>query len=286
MSGQLAQWSAALCAGAGAWLLTGADRRADRRRALVAGSARPRPGRRAGWPRRPGRPDAPACRVALCWLAAGVLLAVAAGSPLPAVVSALSLPVVARRWRRRREASAARRQREAVVDFCVALAGEVQAGRPAVAALATAGRAELGRLAAAPLAAARYGGDVPGALRSAAERPGAEGLRGVAACWEVAVQGGASLAAGLERVAVALRAERDQHEELGALLAGPRATARVLAVLPAAGLALGSTMGVSPLRVLWGTPTGLLCLGLGALFQWAGMAWVGAIVRSAERAAR
>ncbi|WP_226961801.1 MULTISPECIES: type II secretion system F family protein [Streptomyces] len=231
-------------------------------------------------------PDASQARAVLCWVAVGALLALAAGSPLPLVASVLAAPPVARRWRRRREAAAVRRQQEAVVDFCVALAGEVQAGRPAVAALTVAGRAELGRLAAGPLAAAGYGGDVPAALRSAAERPGAEGLRGVAACWEVAVQGGASLAAGLERVATALRAERDQHEELRALLAGPRATAWVLAALPLGGLALGSTLGVSPLRTLFGTPAGLLCLGLGALFQWLGMVWVAAIVRAAERPAR
>ncbi|RMI39283.1 hypothetical protein EBN88_15265, partial [Streptomyces triticirhizae] len=71
------------------------------------------------------------------------MLAVAARSALPLVASVLAAPLVARRWRRRREAAAVRRQREAVVDFCVALAGEVQAGRPPVAALTVAGRAEL-----------------------------------------------------------------------------------------------------------------------------------------------
>ncbi|GAA3865165.1 type II secretion system F family protein [Streptomyces sedi] len=281
MSAPWVPWAAALCAVVGAWLVAGRDRRAARGRALALGGA-------GGTARRPARwrPDAVAVRVALCCLAGGGVVSLAAGSAVPWMVSALAVPLVDRGWRRRGAASAALRQREAVVDFCVALAGEVQAGRPAVAALATAGRAELGPLAAAPLAAARYGGDVPGALRSAADRPGAEGLSGVAACWEVAVQGGASLAAGLERVATALRAERDQDEELRALLAGPRATARVLAALPLGGLVLGSTMGIAPLRVLFGTPLGLCCLALGALFQWAGMAWVAALARSAERPAR
>ncbi|SOD63196.1 tight adherence protein B [Streptomyces zhaozhouensis] len=281
MSASWTPWGVAFCAVVGVWLVAGVDLRVARGRALAPGGA-VRPDRaRARW-----RPDAAAVRVGLCCLAGGGLLSLAAGSPVPWVLSALAVPLVDRGWRRRRAAAAARRRREAVVDFCVALAGEVQAGRPAVAALATAGRAELGPLAAAPLAAARYGGDVPGALRSAAGRPGAEGLSGVAACWEVAVQGGASLAAGLERVATALRAERDQDEELRALLAGPRATARVLAALPLGGLVLGSTMGIAPLRVLFGTPLGLCCLALGVFFQWAGMAWTAALVRSAEGAAR
>ena len=50
------------------------------------------------------------------------------------------------------------------------------------------------------LAAARFGGDVPGALRQAAREPGADGLVGLAACWRVAVDGGAGLAAGLDRL--------------------------------------------------------------------------------------
>ena len=50
------------------------------------------------------------------------------------------------------------------------------------------------------LAAARFGGDVPGALAVAARQPGAEGLLGLAACWRVAVDRGAGLAAGLERL--------------------------------------------------------------------------------------
>ncbi|MDT0266920.1 type II secretion system F family protein [Streptomyces sp. DSM 44915] len=290
MRGQAIQCGAALCAASGAWLLVRTGQRAARVRRLLAGQGRPRPGRGPGWRSRPPwrarawRLDAAGLRLLLGWLALGGLLACWAASPVPLVASCGTVPLVARWWRRRRAARAARLQRDAVVDFCVSLAGEVGAGRPVGAALTLACRTELGPAAAAPLAAASYGGDVPAALRSVAERPGAEGLRGIAACWEVAVQGGASLAAGLERVAEALRAERDQHEELRAQLAGPRATATALALLPVLGLALGATMGVSPLGVLLGTPAGGLCLALGVLFQIAGMAWVAAIVRAAERA--
>ncbi|MDT0308414.1 type II secretion system F family protein [Streptomyces sp. DSM 44917] len=283
MTGQLPHFAAALCAGAGAWLL--ADGPASPRRArlvLEAGRGAPqRPPRRRRPVLRP--PDRVTVRCALGAFAAGGLLALGGGSALPLPAALLLSPLAARWWRRRRAEREAEARREAVIAFCAALAAEVRAGRPAAEALSGADGQALGAAAAGVRAAARYGGDVPSALRAAAARPGAEGLCGVAACWAVAVDGGASLAAGLERVAEALRAEREQREELRAQLAGPRATALVLAGLPVFGLLLGAGMGVQPLRVLLSTPVGLGCLLAGAALEWAGIAWVAAIVRSAER---
>ncbi|MGH3309900.1 MAG: type II secretion system F family protein, partial [Streptomyces sp.] len=190
------------------------------------------------------------------------------------------------RWLRQREHRRARERREsAVVELCGAVSGELRAGRQPDRALLSAGglaAGELGEAGAAVLAAARFGGDVPGALREAARSAGAEGLRGVAACWQVAVEGGAGLAEGLDRVAGALRAERDQREELRAQLAGPRSTAVVLALLPGFGLLLGGAMGAGPLRVLLHSPAGLVCLVVGGLLEWAGLAWVARLVRTAE----
>ncbi|WP_394813799.1 type II secretion system F family protein [Streptomyces litchfieldiae] len=277
-------FTATLCAGAGAWLLV--DGSPGRRRVRLLPSGGPPagaapPGRRLV----PRPPDREAVRVVLCCLAAGVLLALWGRSVLPLVAAALLAPLAVRRWRGHRAARAVELRRDAVIAFCAGLAGEVRTGRPPAQALAAVGTQGLGAAGGAVLAAARYGGDVPAALRTAAGQPGADGLRGVAACWAVAVDGGASLASGLERVADALRAERDQREELRAQLAGPRATALVLATLPLFGLVLGAAMGVEPLRVLLGSPLGLGCLFLGALLEWAGVAWVRAIVLAAERAA-
>ena len=93
----------------------------------------------------------------------------------------------------------------------------------------------------------------------------------------------ASLATGLERVAAALRAERDQEDELRAQLAGPRASALVLAGLPLFGLLFGSAMGVAPLEVLLGSRLGLGLLLAGVLLEWGGVAWCHALTRAAER---
>ncbi|MYZ10840.1 hypothetical protein GT028_26280, partial [Streptomyces sp. SID2999] len=113
---------------------------------------------------------------------------------------------------------------------------------------------------------------------------GAEGLLGLAACWRVAVDQGAGLAAGLDRLDGALRAERDQRADLRAQLSGARATALLLAVLPLFGLLLGAAMGADPLRVLLHTGAGLGCLVAGAVFEGAGVWWAARIVRGAEAA--
>lgn len=140
----------------------------------------------------------------------------------------------------------------------------------------------LGETQAAVLAAARFGGDVPEALAAAARRPGAEGLLGLAACWRVAVDQGAGLAAGLDRLEGALRADRDQRADLRAQLAGARSTAWMLAALPVLGLGLGAALGADPLHVLLHTGSGLGCLLVGCLLEGVGMWWATRIVRGAE----
>ncbi|MER8057324.1 MULTISPECIES: type II secretion system F family protein [unclassified Streptomyces] len=217
-------------------------------------------------------------------LVAGLLLALLGGSVIPVVAGAAGVPVL-RRVRRAGEARRARERRvDQVIALCGAFAGEVRAGRQPGEALLRAARDSggLGEARAAVVAAARFGGDVPGALAVAARQPGAEGLLGLAACWRVAVDQGAGLAAGLERLDGALRAERDQRADLRAQLAGARATAVLLAALPVLGLLLGAAMGAAPLRVLLHSGPGLSCLLIGAVFEAAGLWWSARIVRGAE----
>jgi tight adherence protein B len=356
----LAVWCAACCAAVAVWLLHRQDETLRRARVLFAqgGKATDRPSGDAGVDRRrrygglllaavTARLERARRRLerrlgvrigleAWC-VPVGLVLALAARSPVPALAGALATPVVGARLRARVARSALETRQESVAALCAALAGELRAGCPPEAALAEAidrlrgrgaGGAGVGgaagalgagvagdvasrgpgaagavpRRAVAPgaggfgvggagawgealtplLAAARFGGDVPAALRQTAAVPGAEGLSGAAACWEVAVEGGAGLADGLDRVAATLRAERDQREELRAQLAGPKATAGMLALLPAFGVLLGVSLGADPLRVLFHTATGIGCLLVGGALEWAGLAWTGRIVRAAE----
>ncbi|MFF8788604.1 type II secretion system F family protein [Streptomyces sp. NPDC015125] len=217
-------------------------------------------------------------------LPTGLVPAVLGGSVLPVLASVVAFFLV-RRWLAARGAVHAREGRAAaVIGLCATVAGELRAGRQPAQALLAAGAPGLGVAGSAVMAAARYGGDVPRALRAAGRLPGAGGLTGMAACWQVAVEGGAGLASGLERIAAGLRAQRDQRDELRAQLAGPRATALMLALLPAGGLLMGSALGADPLRVLLHTPAGWGCLAVGGLLEWCGVAWTARIVAAAEDA--
>nr|WP_189961908.1 type II secretion system F family protein [Streptomyces violascens] len=277
-----------MCAGAAAWMWAGQDQGMRRARLMFAGA-----GSAAGDGASGASPlgrllegmrGRARWRMEWLCLPLGLVLAVLGGSVLPLVVGAVAVPLVGRRLRARERERARARRADEVIAWCAAVAGELRAGRQPGQALAAAARdtAALGTATASVVAAAKFGGDVPGALREAAREPGAEGLAGVAACWQVAVDGGAGLASGLERLESALRAEREQQEALGSELAGPRTTVLLLALLPALGLVLGTAMGASPLRVLLHSPAGLGCLLVAAVLETAGVWWAARIVRAGE----
>ena len=104
-------------------------------------------------------------------------------------------------------------------------------------------------------------------------------LTAVAACWRVADTTGAGLADALDRLADAMRHEHEVAAEVNGQLASVRATAAVLATLPAVALAMGHVLGADPLAALVGSTIGLVCLGLGALLAICGWWW---LVRQVE----
>ncbi|MEV7426057.1 MULTISPECIES: type II secretion system F family protein [unclassified Streptomyces] len=280
--------AAVMCAGAAAWLMAGHERGLRRAGALFAGAGTagaPPPGA-PPWERWLWRARAWVLRLGREWwcLPPALLLALWGDSVLPLAGGALAVPLVGRRLRARELRRARERRADGVLALCGVAAAELRAGSQPVQALLTAAgpTGGLGRGEAAVLAAARFGGDVPGALRRAAHEPGADGLVGLAACWRVAVDSGAGLAAGLDRLETALRAEKDQREGLRAQLAGAWSTVVVLALLPVVGLLMGAALGADPLRVLLHTPAGLGCLAVGGLLEAAGLWWAARVVRSGE----
>ncbi|MET9362216.1 type II secretion system F family protein [Streptomyces sp. NPDC006632] len=306
---------AAMCAGVAAWLWAGQDQGMRRARLMFAGAGtgsgsgtEAGAGAGAGAEVRAGSGGSGAVgavrafrasplgrwlegmrkrerrRVEWLCLPLGLVLAVLGGSVLPLVAGAVAVPLLGRRLRAERRERARERRADEVIAWCAAVAGELRAGRQPGPALVAAARdtAALGAAAAPVVAAAKFGGDVPAALRSAAGELGAEGLAGIAACWQVAVDGGAGLASGLERLESALRAEREQQDALRAELAGSRTTVLLLALLPGLGLVLGTAMGASPLRVLLHSPAGFGCLLVAAVLETAGVWWAARIVRAGE----
>ena len=100
----------------------------------------------------------------------------------------------------------------------------------------------------------------------------------VAVCIEAAEASGCPLAGVLERLAVQLEADADAAAARATALAGPKATTRILSVLPLVGLAMGALLGVDPLRVLVGTPWGTLCLVMGLALTIVGRVWSSRLV--------
>jgi tight adherence protein B len=210
-------------------------------------------------------------------LAATVFVTVGLAGSLgvQALVSIAALGVITsvifwqRAKHRRRSAGSARRAQ--VIEACDVLSADLIAGRPPAEALegATTICAEL-QIASA---ACRLGGDVPAALDLAAESPGAEGLRALASAWRVAEESGAAFAGIVDRLADSLRADEAIRRQTAASLAGARATARLLAVLPFFGAALGYALGADPIAFLTGTPVGWVALTAGLGLSVAGLAW-------------
>jgi tight adherence protein B len=175
----------------------------------------------------------------------------------------------------------ARRRRARLVETCDQLAAELSAGQSPPRALQHA--ADLWPELTPVVAASQLGGDVPSAWRMVAELPGAGSLRAVAAAWQVAERSGAGLTVVLDRMSDALRAEDAVRREVEAALGPPRATARLLAALPAFGLLLGIGLGGDPVGFLLRTPLGAGCLMIGLAFAVTGVWWVDRLAVAAQR---
>lgn len=287
---------AVTAAAAAGWLLAGA---AD---ATTGRLAQLQPGRFA----RPTLPPAAVeiLRVAAAGLAAWYVLGPVAG--LAGSAGLAAAPRVARRWARNR---AAEELPAAAAAFCTALVLELRAGQPPETALARAAQDspdELAEPLREALLAARFGSDMPDALRSvsvqAAGRRNATGLlarrgqrggprpgsgpvptflRQLAAAWQLTQSSGAGLSDVVDTLGGSLRAQDRLRRETAAALAGPRATAWLLAGLPVGGIALGAALGADPARVLLGHPVGRVCLIAGLALDLLGVLWVRRLVASA-----
>ena len=214
----------------------------------------------------------------------GLAAALSSGSAVLAALTIVATAVLARTRRGRLRQRAIERRRVAVVDLCAALAAELRAGVPSPEALERTAEVPDSREVVVPraLQAARGGGDVAQGLRWDAYAPGAEGLRAVAACWEVAMGSGAAMSPALSLLVRGLRAEQAHRREVAATLAAPRATARLLALLPGAAILMGTGLGVDPMGLLLGTPIGAVLLVTGGSLDVLGVIWTERLAQAAD----
>lgn len=164
------------------------------------------------------------------------------------------------------------RWRASVIELCEGMAAELTAGRtPEEAFSATA--AVLHPPVAKALRAPPHDDPIKHLEHLAASQPGAESLRLLAATWRLGSERGGTLATVLDGLADALRDEESQRQEVAVHLAAPKATARLLAVLPVLGLAMAAAMGTNPLPFLFATPPGLACLATALALDTTGLWW-------------
>ena len=240
-------------------------------------------GRRLELPAVPAGPVGarrPRVRLALLVLvpAVALLVTAAVAGPRSAVLAASATVVVCTalgliRLRERRGAAA--RARAAVAEACTLVAANLRTGMVPAQALAVSAES------CAVLQEARQtlalGGDVATVWRRQADREGLGGLQELARAWQVGTQTGASLTGTLDEVARALQAELALRDVVGSELAAPRATGRIMAVLPALGLGLGYLLGGDPVHWLAAGPAGWTCLLAGTVLACVGVLWIEAL---------
>ena len=230
--------------------------------------------------RRTGGPALPRLASLLLLVLAPLLVWLPAQWWAPSAIAAGAAAVSWLLWLRRRERRNAALTGDRVLELCAQLASELASGQPPGAALS---RAADDWPPLAPVAEAfRVGSDVPGAFRAVAARPGAADLRLLAAAWHVAHRTGQGLAGAVDRVARQLVEVRATRRVVDGELASARATARLVALLPVAALAMGSGVGGDPVRFLVGTPVGWLCLATGLGFGLIGLWWIESLAHAVD----
>lgn len=247
---------------AAAFLLAGGSPRALLRRV-----AHPRPDaghavRRVRHGLAPGLVAAAVLSGALIGGAPGAVTVYAVAAPTATAVSV---------WRRHAKRVAAVKNAAAVMSATRLLAGLLRLGHVPAAALRLAAR-DAPALAEV-VAVERVGGAVAPVLRRIGEHGGSDGLAELGAAWELSERTGASLGATLDALAERLTAAGSLRDVVNAELAAPRATGRLLAALPLAGLLLGYGLGGDPLAFLTGSPAGQLSLVVGISLGCVGVLW-------------
>lgn len=221
------------------------------------------------------------------WLVAGVVVATALGLVFGGSGGAtvgLSVAVLAGTgtslWLIQRRRAAAERRAEQIAEASQLLAGLLRVGHVPASALRLA--ATESEVFAEAVAAQQVGGSVASTWQRQSTQPGGEGLAQLAAAWVVCEHSGASLTDTLDALAKHLEDSHKINRMVAAELSAPKATGRMLAALPFAGLALGFAIGGNPVDFLLSSLFGQFCLVTGVVLACAGVWWIERIAAAAS----
>ncbi len=208
------------------------------------------------------------------WLIAAVTVTYLAAGVGGLIAGAVLTTVIYRILKHSKRNRAVQRAAEALSNGLGGVVDELRAGAHAASAAERAAQdtpEPAGEVLRAVAAASRSGGDVERTLRDRSQPL----LRTdqLAKAWQVSAKHGVALAEVLD----ATRRDLDQRaafaRQVQARMAGPRASAAVLAGLPVFGVLLGELSGARPLHTLTSTAAGQFLLVTGAVFLAAGLWW-------------
>ena len=198
----------------------------------------------------------------------------------PALAAATVAATAVWRRRARRRAAELEEDRRMLLSGLDTVIADLRVGAHPADACDTAARETTGPVAGAfrvAAARARLGGSAALGLRSVTASSDPFGVAGslgrVADAWSVSDRHGLALAEllGAARADLAARIRIRARTEAG--LAGARATASVLAGLPALGVGLGQLMGAAPLGILLAGGLGGVMLVVGTVLVCVGLLW-------------
>ena len=121
--------------------------------------------------------------------------------------------------------------------------------------------------------AVQLAGDPFQALEQMSHKPGQAGLADIGQAWRVSQECGAGMRDCLKQIRANLEETASTDAIITSELAGPRATAKILALLPLVGLLLAFGIGADPIQFLIQTLIGRVCLLAGVSLACLGVVW-------------
>ncbi len=189
--------------------------------------------------------------------------------------------LASRRHRLRREQSR-RREGEALAGALEVLVGELKIGAHPLAAFAVAGAeapGPVGRSLRAVATRAQLGADVAAGIRAMAASSAVPAYWDrLAVLWTLASEHGLAMSVLMQAAHRDIVERKRFADRMRAALAGARATAAILASLPALGVLLGQLVGADPVGFLLGGGPGGVVLVLGVSLICIGIVWADRIV--------